>query len=841
MSVAPPDPGAAGTVGELVERLRQLKVWAGDPSFERIKDRVDAAWTAAGRPPGELPGKTTIVDCFRSGRRRLNADLVVTVVAALHPDPGYTAQWRQALQVVGGQALAAAQVRVWDTLPPDLAAFTGRDAELDLLRAAVREGAARPVVITGMAGVGKTRLAVHAAHGLSFDRVLFVDLRGFHPDAGQPPAEPGAVLDGFLRLLGVPGQQVPHDLPARSAAFREHLAGTRTLLILDNAAGADQVRALLPGDGIPVLITSRRRLAVPGATRMTLEVFTAAEALTFLTATAPHVPAGADPGAAARVAHRCGRLPLALGLVAAHIRAKPGWTLTDHADRLDERHERRHLDGGVQVALDLSYRDLPADRQRLLRLVAAQPGQDVDAHAAAALAGTDPVAAHDRLRELCRDHLLQEAAPGRYTMHDLIRAYAANRSGDDDSPADRRAALTRLFDYYLAAAARAMEVRHPAEAHRRPHVPPPGAALPALDDPATALTWLDIERPGLVAVAGHTAAHGWPGHTVRLAAVLYRYLTGGHLGDALVVHGHARDAARRAGDVAGHALALTNLGVTHLAVGRPGPAADLLREALDLFQDVADPVGQARALTNLGVIDTEFGRYTSAVDGYEQAIALFRRAGDGTGEAHVLGNLGELEARLGRAEAATAHHDRALALFRQAGDDTGEAWVLSILGEAEVRRGDHGPARAHLQQALMLYRQLANRLGEAWVTDSLGALHHHLGRPAEAMEHHRRALEVFRETGDRDGEASALIGLGEAAQALGRPSEAVTFHAAALGISEDPYPRARAHTGLGRAHQVLDDSVRAGHHYRRALRLHTELGTPDALELRAVVETGAPQ
>lgn len=830
---APPDPGGAATAGELVERLRLLKVWAGDPSFERIKDRVGAAWTAAGRPAAELPGKTTIVDCFRPGRRRLNADLVVAVVEALHPDPGYSAQWRQALRVAGGQAAAAAQVRVWDTLPPDLAAFTGRDAELDRIGAALRDPGG-PVVITGMAGVGKTRLAVHAAHRAAarrpFDRVLFVDLRGFHPDAAQPPADPGAVLDGFLRLLGVPGQQVPHDLAARAELWRARLAGGRTLLVLDNAASAEQVRALLPGAG-PVLVTSRRRLSgLPGATPVAVEVFSVAEALAYLAAAAPDVPGGADPAAAARVAHRCGLLPLALGLVAAHMRARPGWSMTDHAERLDER--RARLDGGVELALALSYQDLPADRRRLLRLAALHPGQDLDAYAAAALAGTALDATATLLDALCHDHLLQQAAPGRYTMHDLIRAYATDRSTDDDSPAARRAALTRLFDYCLAAAALAMDVRHPAEAHRRPRVGRPGTPLPELTDPDAALAWLDTERAGLVAVAAHTAAHGWPGHTTRLAAVLYRYLTGGHLGAALSVHAHAADAALAAGDGPGRARALTDLAVTNLAIGDRPAAGGLLREALRLHRQAGDPVGQARALTNLGVLETEAGRYRVAMDGYEEATALFRRAGDPTGEAHVLGNLGELEARLGRGAAADRHYGRALALFREAGDHTGEAWVLSLLGHALVHRGAHGPAEEHLRQALLLYQRLADRLGTAWVTDSLGALHHRLGRPAEAMEHHRRALDVFRETGDRDGEASALIGLGEAAQALGRPAEAVTFHAGALSVAADPYPRARAHAGLGRAHQVLDDRARARHHYRRALRLHTDLGTPDAAELR---------
>ncbi len=479
-----PDPGQAGTIDELVERLRRLKVWAGDPSYEVIAGRVHAAWAAAGRPAAELPGKNTVAECFKAGRRRMNPDLVAAVVGALHPDVGYVAQWRQSLRVVAGKAQAAAQVRVQDRLPQDLAGFTGRTAELARIRGALHQGrvngaAAVISAIAGMAGVGKTQLAVHVGHLLAnekrFDRVLFVNLRGFHPDAAQPPADPAAVLDGFLRILGVPGQQIPHDLDARAAAYRDQLAGTRTLVMLDNAADADQVRPLLPhATGCPVLVTSRCDLTdLHPATHLTVDVFTPAESRQYLTGAAPQTPVGDDPDAAARIAARCGHLPLALGLVAGHIRAKPGWTLTDHADRLDEHHHHGRLDTGIQAALDLSYQHLPTDQQRLLRLMALHPGQDIDAYAAAALADTDLDTAQAHLDNLYRDHLLQQTAPGRYTFHDLVRAYATSRASDDDPPPQRRAALTRLFDFYLAVAATAMDTLYPAEAHRRPHVPRP--------------------------------------------------------------------------------------------------------------------------------------------------------------------------------------------------------------------------------------------------------------------------------------------------------------------------------------------------------------------------------
>ncbi|HEU5474698.1 MAG TPA: tetratricopeptide repeat protein [Actinophytocola sp.] len=766
---------------------------------------------------------------------------------ALHPDVGYVTQWRQALQVIGGEARAAAQIRVQDSLPQDLAAFTGRTAELDRLRQALRhsqqEGGAMVIsAIAGMAGIGKTQLAIHAGHLLTrempFDRVLFVNLRGFHPDPAQPPADPAAVLDGFLRLLGVPGQQIPHHLPARTVAYRGRLAGTRTLIVLDNAANEDQVRPLLPETpGCLTLITSRRSLtALPAATHLAVDVFTADEAVTLLTRAAPDVPVGRDPHAPARIARRCGYLPLALGLVTGHIRSTPGWTLTDHADRLDERHHQRRLDTAVELALDLSYQHLSTDQQRLLRLAALHPGQDLDTYAAAALADTDLPTARTHLHHLCRDHLLQQGTPSRYTFHDLIRAYAIGRASDEDRPSERRAALTRLFDYYLATAAAAMDILHPAETHRRPRVTQTGTPTPDLTEPDTARTWLDTERPTLVAVAAHTATHGWPTHTTRLSTTLFRYLDGGHFADALAIHGHARHAADHTNDPTGQARALTDIGAAHAQLGQSVPATEHLQQALHLYRQAADPAGQARALNNLGRVEARLGHYQPATDYYQRALTLYRQAGDRAGEANALNSVGDVEVKLGHYRSAANHYQQALTLVRQAGDRAGEAYALNGLGDVEVKLGRYQSATDYLQQALTLYRQLGNCAGEAWTLDSLGVLHLHLGQPTQATGYYQRALVIFREAGERDGEAYALNGLGEAAHNADRPTDALTHHTAAHTIAVDigaPDQQARAHTGLGHAHHTLNHPAQARQHYQHALTLYTDLGTPDADHLRS--------
>jgi len=845
----PPNPGRAGTLDELIESLRLLKVWGGNPSYDTIKDRINADWTKAGRPGGELAKRATVADCFKTGRRRLNSDLVIAVVQALHPQVGYVTLWRQALRVIGGETVAAAQVRVQDTLPQDLAEFTGRSRALDQIRRALHEdhrGDSAVVILAGMAGVGKTQIAVHAGHLLArekpLDRVLFVNLRGFHPDPARPPADPAAVLDGFLRLLGMPGQQIPHDLPARTAAYRRRLAGTHTLIVLDNAADADQIRPLLPETpGCPVLITSRRSLTTPQpATHVAVDAFTPDEAADFLTKTAPRVPAGPDPDATARIARRCGHLPLALGLVAGHIRVKPGWTLTDHADRLDERHHDRRLDTGVELAFDVSYQHLPPGGQRLLRLLALHPGQDFDTHAAAALAGTDLPSAEAYLRDLCRNHLLQQPAPDRYTLHDLVRAYATSRATDEDPPPERHAALTRLFDLYLATAAAAMDTLYPAETHRRTRIPPAVTPAPALTDPDAARAWLDTERPTLVTIAGHTAAHGWPTHAIRLSTTLFRYLNGGHHSDALTVHGHALHAAQHTNDPVAQANALTNLGAVYLWLTRYKPATEHLQRALALFRQTDDPVCQARAWSNLGNIEVRTGHYQPAAGHYEHALALFRQADDPIGEARALGNLGVVEERLGRYRPAAEHYQQALTVSRQAGDRTGEADAQNDLGVVEIRLGRYRLAGDHFQQALALFQQLGDREGEASTLHGLGTLHTHLSQPAKAIEHYEHSLAICREVGDRDGEAWALNGLGEAARAAGRPTDALAHHTAAHTVAADIGNReqqARAHTNLGLVYSTLVNPDSARQHYQHALTLYTNLGMPEADQVRAHLTT----
>jgi tetratricopeptide (TPR) repeat protein len=846
----PPDPGQAATLDDLVELLRLLKVWAGNPSYERITERVSAAWRAAGRPPNELARKTTVVRCFEHGRRRWNTDLVVAVVQALHPDVGYVTQWRQALRVIGGETQAASQVRVQDALPDDLTSFTGRATELEHLRLALQHGQRKggPVVVTaiaGMAGVGKTQLAVHAAHMLgveqAYDRVLFVNLRGFHPDPAQPPADPAAVLDGFLRLLGVPGQQIPHDLPARTAAYRDRLAGASTLVVLDNVANSEQVRPLLPQTpGCMTLVTSRRSLTdLPSATHLTLDVFTAEEAAAFLADAVPEVLTGSDPHALTRLAESCGHLPLALGLVAGHIRNTPGWTLTDHADRLDERRRHQRLENGVQLALDLSYKHLPADQQQVLRMTALLPGQDFDAYAAAALSDSDLSTAGTMLQDLCRDHLLQQPAAGRYSFHDLVRVYATIRAGDEDPPPQRHTALTRLFDFYLVTTAAAMDVAYSHEQHRRPTVPPARTLIPDLTDHNGAEDWLDAELANLLAAAQHAAEHGWPEHCWHLSATLHWHLRmRGRYSEAEKLHQHALTLARNLVNHQAEIKALNSLGYIDRRLGRHEPAGDHYKQALRIAQVIGDRVGELNALHGLGCVHYMLCHYQQAEDHFRRALQIAQDIGDRLAELNARSGLGAVHWTLGRHGHAGNQYARALQIAQTIGHRLGKLNALHGLGRVHLLLGRHEEARDHHTRALQIAQDIGDHVGELQALASLGQVHRTLGHHSEAAHWYQQAFELARDDGNRNWQCEALQGLGRLHQATGHPDRALTYHEKALQYATElaqPGDQARAHDGLAHAHYALNDHTQARWHWQRALEILTSLNTDHSEDIEATV------
>jgi tetratricopeptide (TPR) repeat protein/DNA-binding XRE family transcriptional regulator len=697
-------------------------------------------------------------------------------------------------------------------LPAATAGFTGRTGELSTLTGLLETGSPPGTMVIsaigGTAGVGKTALALHWAHrvaGRFPDGQLYVNLRGYDP--GQPLA-PADALAGFLRALGVPGQDIPPGAGERAARYRGLLAGRRMLVLLDNASSAEQVRPLLPATpGCVTVVTSRDTLAGliarDGARRLDLDLLPAADANQLLV-TLIGDRAAADPEATGALATACARLPLALRVAAELAAARPGTPVAGLVAELAG--ERRRLDlleaGGdprtaVRAVFSWSCRRLDEDAARMFRLAGLHPSPGLDGYAAAALAGTGAAAATRLLGQLARAHLITATGPGRLGMHDLLRDYAAELAARHDGEDACRAALTRLFDHYLHTAATAMDTLQPAERHRRPRVPAPGTPVPPVRDPAGAAAWLAASLPTLVEVVAYAAGHGWPQHATRLAATLSRYLdTGGHVSEAITVHTSARRAAHQAGDLAGEADALTGLGIIDWTQGRYQRAADQFRRALALYQDAGDRAGEARALNNIGIADGSQGHHQEASRHFRRALALYRASGDRTGEARALTNLGVARRNEGQYTDATEHLRRALDLHRAAGSRSGEAETLTELGGVELCEGRHGEAAGHFGQALSL----------------------------------------FRETGAEARAAYALNGLGGAFLAAGQPGQASAQHAAALTLASqaaDKREQARAHDGLGQAHQALGDPGRAGQHWHQALALYADLGADEASEVRA--------
>jgi tetratricopeptide (TPR) repeat protein/transcriptional regulator with XRE-family HTH domain len=734
---------------------------------------------------------------------------------------------RRKLAVAAGRRLARTLAAApEDKLPPDggglvvppqlpgpVRHFTGRENELaaltELLGQPGAAGAAMVIsAIGGTAGVGKTALALHWARqvaGRFPDGQLYVNLRGYAPG---PPVPAADALTAFLRALGVAACDIPADVEERAAQYRGLLATRRILVMLDNAREVEQVRLLLPGASpCAVVVTSRDSLAGlvarDGAQRLDLDLLPPADAVTLLRALIGE-RADADHAATKALADRCCRLPLALRVAAELSASRPAMPITALVAELTDQHRKLDLleaggDPGtaVRAVFSWSYQHLDDNAARTFRLLGLDPGPDLDVYAAAALANATVGQAGHALDRLARAYLIQNAGPGRYGLHDLLRAYAREVAVGEDREDEQRAALTRLFDHYLYTAAVAMDSLHPAERHRRPHIVPPPTPAVALTSPAAAKGWLDAHRACLVTVTTHAAGNGWPGHAVRLAAVLSRYLrSGSHYYEAVTIHSTARHTARRLGDSAAEATALTDLGVIEWILGRYQQSARRYQQALALFRENGDRPGQARALINLGLADLQQHRYQQATEQFQQALTLFRENGDQPGQARALTNLGLADLWQRRYQQATEQFQQALTLFRENGDRFSGAHLLVYLGQVE------------LQQR----------------------------RYQQATEHFQEALATSREYGDRSGEADSLNGLGEVFTAIGQATRARVQHAAALDLAiqiGDMHEQARAHDGLAKTHRAGHDLDQACQHWQEALSLYTRLGDPEADQVRA--------
>jgi DNA-binding SARP family transcriptional activator/tetratricopeptide (TPR) repeat protein len=727
-------------------------------------------------------------------------------------------------------------------LPADVVAFTGRDGELDELDRLAATAGREPLLVclTGTAGAGKTATAVRWGHRVRArfpDGQLYVDLRGYDP---EQPVAPADALAGFLAALLPAGTEIPLAVAERAARFRTEVAGRRMLVLLDNAATVEQIRPLLPGTATcVVVVTSRDSLAglvaLHGAHRVAVDQLPAADAVALLRRLVG-TRVAEEPEAALALARRCARLPLTLRLAAELAVSRPATPLARLVDEL--RAEGRTLDllsGGddqraaVRSVFSWSLRQLSADATRAFAVLGHHPAPTFDDYVLAALADYPLEKARTVLNTLVRAHLVRPAGD-RYGMHDLLRAYAA----ETGEPGAEHAALDRVYGYYLATAAAAMNRLYPGEAHRRPRVATAAGPAPDLTGQDDAREWLDAELASMAALAAHAATRGRPAHAVALSTLLFRYLDGNHDTVAIAIHGHARSAARATGDRAAEANALIAMGGTHTRAGRAMAAAVDLWAAFALFDEVGDLVGQARALCNIGMLEERAGRYRVATGHFARALARYERAGDVTVRAHVLTRLGTAQTRIGDVAAGRDHLRQAMDLHRRAGHRFGEAWVKVAMGEIAAAEGRLTDAVDLHAEAAGLFGLLGHRDSQAWAIDGLGRTATLRGRLADAVRHHEEALELFRGHGDRDGEAWSLNGLGEAYHAAGDATAAEAHHTQALTVAVRTgalEQEARAHRGLARVETADADTVRL--HYDSAIAIYAELGLLVAEQIRA--------
>ena len=737
--------------------------------------------------------------------------------------------------------------------------FAGRSAELRKLTGMLDQepAGANAVVITavsGTAGVGKTALALAWAHRSARhfpDGQLYVNLRGV---GANPPILAADALAGFLRALGASGQEIPAEVDERAALLRSMLAGRRVLVLLDNAVDVRQVRPLLPGNSsCAAVVTSRNRLAGlvarDGAMRLEIDLLPLDDAVGLLRSLVGERVA-AEHDAAVTLAGQCSRLPLALRVAAGLATSRPDSPLAELVDELaDERRRLGLLDAegdaeaAARAVLSWSYRHLDRAAARAFRLIGLQPGADVDVYGAAALLSETVDKTSALLDQLAKAYLTYQSRPGRWAMHDLLRAYATEQATHHDGEASQRDALTRLFDCYLATATAAASTAFPSENRLSLRTAPaePSHARP-LAGPAQARAWLDSERGNLLAVVGYTAGRGWPRHSLDLATVLVSYLENcNHYPEAQSVYRRARAAARLLGDQVAECSVLTKLGAVDARQGRYAQAFAHFKLALGLCRKTGNRTAEAKALTSLGVISWHQGSYRQAADHLGRAAALFDGSDARTGHAYALGNLGLAVMRLGRCEEAASHLGAALSLFGQAGDAAGEAWAMVNLGDVNVHRSYYRLAAGNLKKALALFKDLGNTAGEAHALSNLGDAGRFEGRYLEATGHLRQALVLFRAIGDRAGQAGALNGLGEVALATGKSARALIQHSAALDLASqigELYEQARAHRGIAEAHLAEGDGDQGRQHWRRALDLYEGLGVPEADQVRDLFEPG---
>jgi DNA-binding SARP family transcriptional activator len=650
-------------------------------------------------------------------------------------------------------------------LPADVADFTGRGGQVERLQRMLSEARRRDnravtvAVVAGAPGLGKTALAIHAAHALRPDfpdGQLYISLLG----GSEHPVPPDDVLARFLRDLGVDGTRVPVDAEERAAMYRTRLAERRMLIVLDDAKDAAQVRPLLPGTGsCAVIVTSRQRLSdLVGSRLIDLDVLDDAESAELFTRIVGAERVDAEPDAVRDVLAICAGLPLAIRIAGARLAARRGWSVRTLAGRLaDQRRRMDELTAGdlaVRACFQVSFAALPrlpdgaVNPAHVFRMLGAWQGPSIGLRAAAALIGEPEGHVADALEGLVDAHLLESPAPDRYRLHDLLHAYAAERARADEPPQAIEDGVHRLLRWYLRTADATASVVAP----YRDRVPlesaEPGSEPLTFATAEQALGWCELERANLVVATGQAASQGWHDIAWKLpVAATVCFDRHGYRSEWLTTHRIALPSARELGDRRAEAWVLNNLGMV-LGQQHVDDAIGYFEQALAILREVGGKRDQGQAANNLAFTYLVLGRYEEAVAALLDALQLQREAGRRYGEGVALCNLGEAYLELGRYDEAIVCSQEALAIVREVGSVRYEGYALYNLGRAHLDLGRLDESAELFEQALAIHRAVGDRYGEAQVLQRIGTVQARADRPVEARETWTKARRLLEDLGE---------------------------------------------------------------------------------------------
>jgi DNA-binding SARP family transcriptional activator len=784
-------------LGHHEDLVPELQALTGEqPLHEYFRGQLMLALYRCGRQAEALAE-------FHALRRTLNDELAVEPGAAIRrlherilaADPAVAGPDRTPRPAVTVTAQRLASVPA--QLPPDLADFTGRDTETGYLcdlfsgRDAPAPGAPVIATISGLGGVGKTALAVHAAHRLTgrFSHgQLFADLRG----AGPVPVAADEVLGDFLRALGVSDTAIPSEQDNRAALFRSLTSARRLLIVLDNAASAAQVRPLLPASAsCGVIVTGRRRLTeLAGSTAIEAGVMPAAEATAFLAALSRRRTSEADSAQLARLARMCGYLPLALRIAGARLAARPAWTIRDLTARLADG--QRLLDElaigdlAVRAAFDMSYQLLEPALARAFRLLSVADLDDIPDFAAAALLSCQLPEATALVESLVDLNLLNTPQPGRYAYHDLVRVFARETAEKTEQPAELDAARRRLLSEYRRLADRPptatwleTEWRNIiAQIVQAAVLDLPGPAAAVLDLPGPAAGVLDLPGPAAGAAPDADGAE-----SARILVAVQRQLRAlGHLDGWRRASAAVLDSAIRRDDRSSELIAQQSLAQLAILSGDTGDAAKRLSRALALARDTADRHAEGYVLNRIGLLHFVSSDFTAALDSHRASLRIFEELDDRRGICTALVNIGKALVEDRQAEEALLVLQRSLDIASAIPDRKFVTFSLHHMARVHALLGDHQQAMAIHQECLQATRESGDREGEGYTLAEIGRVWLAEGQPDRALASLSSAVELFGGLGASHAAATFLVDVGHTHYALDNQSAALAAWQEALPL-----------------------------------------------------------